>query len=220
MTRIPAGERRAALVEAALRVVARHGVAAATTRAIVAEAGMSLASFHYAFESRDELMSELVTYVLEEQDHALRTMLSGVPRITDRLTDVPGRGSDPVREIISAGLHAFFDVVRQDPEREKAMFELTQFAMRTPGLELLAQSQYESYYSLAERAIRSVTETLHVHWDRSVRDVAVLLVALTDGLTLGWLVSRDDRTAETVIQFAADSLASLALRRQTAEVPA
>ena len=55
MTRIPAAERRAALIDAALRVVSRNGLAQATTRAIVAEAGMSLASFHYAFESRDEL---------------------------------------------------------------------------------------------------------------------------------------------------------------------
>lgn len=220
MTRMSAGERRGALVQAALRVVARQGVAAATTRAIVAEAGMSLASFHYAFESRDELMSELVSFVLEEQDDALRIMLSGVPGITEVVAGARGPEADPVREVVSAGLRAFFDVVRQDPDREKAMFELTQYAMRTPGLESLARSQYESYYSLAERAIRSVTEALHVRWDRSVRDVAVLLVALTDGLTLGWLVGRDDRSAEAVIQFAADSIASLVAQRQTAEVPA
>ena len=54
MARIPAAQRRDALIGAALQVVADRGVAAATTRAIVAEAGMSLASFHYAFESRDD----------------------------------------------------------------------------------------------------------------------------------------------------------------------
>ena len=53
MTRIPVVDRRTALVQAALRVVARDGVAAATTRRIVAEAGMPLASFHYVFASRD-----------------------------------------------------------------------------------------------------------------------------------------------------------------------
>ena len=63
VTRIPAAERRSALIEAALRVVARNGLAQATTRAIVAEAGMSLASFHYVFDSRDELIDELITTV-------------------------------------------------------------------------------------------------------------------------------------------------------------
>ncbi|MFP3394334.1 TetR family transcriptional regulator, partial [Brevibacillus sp. SIMBA_076] len=60
MTRIPVADRRMALVQAALRLIARDGVAAATTRRIVAEAGMPLASFHYVFSSRDELMGELI----------------------------------------------------------------------------------------------------------------------------------------------------------------
>ena len=60
MPRIPAAERRVALIEAGLRVVAREGLAAASTRAIVAEAGMSLASFHYAFESRDAFVDRSV----------------------------------------------------------------------------------------------------------------------------------------------------------------
>ena len=39
MNRIPADQRRALLVQAALRVIAKQGVSGATTRAIVAEAG-------------------------------------------------------------------------------------------------------------------------------------------------------------------------------------
>ena len=64
MTRIPAPERRAALARAARTVIARDGLQAATTRAIVAEADMPLASFHYAFASRDELLAELVRRVV------------------------------------------------------------------------------------------------------------------------------------------------------------
>ena len=43
-------ERRLEIVQAALRVIADVGVQGATTRVVVAEAGMSLTSFHYAFE--------------------------------------------------------------------------------------------------------------------------------------------------------------------------
>ena len=71
ITRIPALERRSSLVDAALRVVAERGVAQATTRAIVAEAGMSLASFHYAFASRDELMAELIRRVVAQEGAAI-----------------------------------------------------------------------------------------------------------------------------------------------------
>ena len=58
----PAPERRASLARAARTVIARDGLAAATTRAIVAEAGMPLASFHYAVASRDELLREVWKY--------------------------------------------------------------------------------------------------------------------------------------------------------------
>ena len=50
MARTPVDVRRRELIAAALRVVASRGLHEASTRAIVAEAGMSLASFHYAFE--------------------------------------------------------------------------------------------------------------------------------------------------------------------------
>lgn len=56
MARIPVEERREALIDAAFRVIGEQGLSRASTRAIVAEAGMSLASFHYAFESRDQLL--------------------------------------------------------------------------------------------------------------------------------------------------------------------
>ena len=52
-------DRRGEIVQAALRVIADQGMQGATTRAIVAEANMPLASFHYAFASRDEMMEEL-----------------------------------------------------------------------------------------------------------------------------------------------------------------
>ena len=65
MTRMSAQDRRVELVAAAFRVVAARGVASASVRAICQEAGMALASFHYAFESRDALMAELVNVVVE-----------------------------------------------------------------------------------------------------------------------------------------------------------
>ena len=67
MARMSSVDRREKIVVAALRVIATHGINAATTRAIVAEADMSLASFHYAFTSRDEMMRELVAHVVENE---------------------------------------------------------------------------------------------------------------------------------------------------------
>ncbi|MFF1878633.1 TetR/AcrR family transcriptional regulator [Leifsonia sp. NPDC058230] len=198
MPRIPAVERRAALVHAAVRVVARDGVAAATTRAIVAEAGMSLASFHYAFTSRDELMVELINAVVDGEESAFAPVLQ------------PVDGGATMRETVRVGLQHYFDVVRADPDREKAMFELTQWALREPGFEPLARRQYDRYFAVAENALVAAAEITGNDWSRPTAEIARMLVTLTDGLTIAWLVTRDDAAAAATMDFAADAVADLA----------
>jgi AcrR family transcriptional regulator len=195
MARLPVAERRELLLDAALRVVAEHGISGATTRAIVAEAGVSLASFHYAFASRDELIAELVNSVV-----------AGEEMVLSRLELRGGSMRDTLRE----GLLHYFDVLRAHPLREKAMFELTQYAMRSPELQPLAKVQYERYYALAEQALDIAASSTGLRWSRPAAEIATILVVLTDGLTIGWLVNRDDRAARAIIDFAADSLSALA----------
>ncbi len=60
MSNLRVGRRRELLLEAGERVIARVGLEGATTRAVVTEAGMPLASFHYAFTSREEFVRLLL----------------------------------------------------------------------------------------------------------------------------------------------------------------
>ncbi|MDN4615834.1 TetR family transcriptional regulator [Leifsonia sp. F6_8S_P_1B] len=196
MTRIPVADRRTALIDAALRVVARDGVAAATTRRIVGEAGMSLASFHYVFSSRDELMGELIGTVVAQERSDLAPAFASPP--------------GDLRAAIRAGLQHYLDGVRADPGREKAMFELTQWALREPGMEALARRQYDRYFELAEQTAAETARLTGSTWTRPLPQVARTLVALTDGLTIAWLVTRDDEAAAATIDFAVEALAALA----------
>ncbi len=202
MTRIPVADRRTALVQAALRVVARDGVAAATTRRIVAEAGMPLASFHYVFASRDELMAELIEAAVAGEQRDLDPILTAAARVD---TEAPA-----MREVLRAGLQHYFDGVRADPDREKAMLELTQWALREPGFEPLARRQYARYHELAAHAAAEAARLTGSHWTRPLAEVARILVSFTDGLTVGWLVTRDDAAAAATMDVAADALAALA----------
>jgi len=202
VTRIPAADRRIALVRAALRVVAERGVAQATTRAIVAEAGMSLASFHYAFQSRDELMVELIRHVVDEEATAVLPEAS--------IDDANGQDErEPLRQILRDGLQRYADHVSREPLREKAMLELTQYALRSPELHHLAVAQYERYHALAAEALDSAARRSGSVWLHPVGEVARLLVSLTDGLTIAWLVDRDDAATAKLLDVTADSVAAL-----------
>ena len=195
MARVPSAQRRDELVQAALRVIDRDGVHGATTRAIVSEARVPLATFHYVFRSRDELIRELIAFVVEQEGLAAAGSLQGA-------TDI--------RSLIRGGLQAYFDLVVADPTREQAMFELFHYALRTEELSDLPRVQYESYHRAAEAVLVLGAERAGVEWSIATADLARLLVTITDGLTLAWLADRDDAAAGRMIDRAADLLATLA----------
>ncbi|MFD4958624.1 TetR/AcrR family transcriptional regulator [Microbacterium sp. NPDC058389] len=198
--RTPVDARRAALVEAAVRVVSARGLSAASTRAIVAEAGMSLASFHYAFESRDELLDLLITEVLAKEEKAV------LPEQLEGRT---------LAELLHAGLTGYLDHLRADPAREQAMLELTQFALRARPE--LARDQYAQYTRIATAALEMAAHHTRSRWTVPVPTAARLLISFTDGITLTWLVDRDDALAESVVTAAAAALAQLAAPLTDAE---
>lgn len=208
MARISVVDRRAELISAALRVVAASGVAAATTRAIVAEADMSLASFHYAFTSRDELLAELVVHVVEQE----RVVLDVEELRADTTTG--DEAAPELRSVVKAGLERYFELLRADPGREAAMQELSYYAMRTPGLEHLAGEQYRRYAELAGEALMLAAEVSDSRWLRPVDELARIVIAFTDGLTVAWLVRRDDAEAQQLIDSVASLIGSLAEPRQ------
>ena len=199
MGRVSSAERRVALVRAALRVIDRDGVHGATTRMIVAEAGMSLASFHYAFRSRDEMMRELVAFVVQDEQ---RVSLEALDPDAD------------IRSAVRAGMQAYFELLRAHPSREQALQELVQYSLRTPELEHLPRAQYASYFHTARVLLERGAENAGVQWSLPIEQLARILIAITDGLTVAWLADRDDEAAGTLIDFAADTIGALALSRR------
>ncbi|WGW12401.1 TetR family transcriptional regulator [Saxibacter everestensis] len=193
MTRLKVADRRELLIDAALRLIERKGVAAASTRAIVAEAGMSLASFHYAFESHDELMARVVIRVTASESNAARASFT------------PGTS---LEQTLEGCLTAFLDAVVECPEREQAMIELTQHALRTAGLGQLPARQYAEYYSAAEQMLTAVASHIGCTWRLPLPELARFVIALTDGITLCWLATRNRDAAETIVRHAASAIAT------------
>lgn len=202
MGRLPVAERRRALIDAAVRVVARDGVAGATTRAVVAEAGMSLASLHYAFASREELLAAVISDVTAQEHRAAEDGL--LP---------PGEPTDPAPamvDVIRAGLDRFVDLLIEDPLRERALLELSLHALRTPGQEAALAAQYATYHRAALASLATAARIGRSTWRVPLPAAARLLVTLTDGLTTTWLADRDTAATRATVVFAAQALAALA----------
>jgi AcrR family transcriptional regulator len=66
MTRVSQVDRRTQLIEAAIRVIQRDGIDRATTRAIATEAQAPLASIHYSFGSKEDILRAAFDHVVSE----------------------------------------------------------------------------------------------------------------------------------------------------------
>ena len=180
MPNIPAVERRRSLIDAAFSIIARDGIAAASTRAVANEAGASLASYHYAFRSQAELMKALIEDTLSFERLGLESAMIDA-------TDL--------RSTIELCLRNYFEGLKANPHREMAMLELTQYALRTPGLEHYASAQYQRYYALAEGLVDALAQGFGVRFALDSAALGRLIVVFTDGLTTTWLAERDDAQA-------------------------
>ena len=126
-TRQVRGERRRqAILEAALRLISKHGVGALTHRAVAEEADVPLASTTYYFDSLDELLEGALHLFVEEE----------ATRLTALAERLEGQDLPPV-EIAR--------LFQAELEPDAAQFELYVEAARRPSLRKVARQSIEMY---------------------------------------------------------------------------
>jgi len=160
---------------------------------------MPLASFHYAFRSRDETVRELVGFVVADEQ---RISLEALDPTAD------------IRSAVRAGMQAYFEMLRAHPSREQALHELVQYSLRIPELQHRARAQSASYFHTARVLLERAAENTEVEWSLPIEQLARILIAVTDWLTVAWLADRDDEAAHTLIECAADTIGALAMSRR------
>lgn len=183
MARMSVTDRRDKLVEAAIVVMGRDGVANTTTRSIVAEAGMQVGVFHYCFRSKDELVLEVMRTINERS-------FSAVGEVLTMSTDAA--------ELIDLATAAYWTHIETDPLEHLLTYELTQYALREKQ-EQAAEAQYESYTSGMEQFLSAIAQVGGIEWRTPVDVLARFVLALIEGLTLQWIVDRDGRMAQRLL---------------------
>lgn len=199
MRRLPFEQRRSELVEAAIHVIAREGLAAASARAIVAEAQMPLGALHYIFESRDGMLKTLITEVATGQRNVI---------LSDLETETMSK-AETLEEVVSGGLQIYLSMLEQCPERELAVLELSSHGIRHSP-ELAAQ-QWESYQEVAIEALEKAAALCATSWSLPPKQIAKFLISALDGITLSWLATRDSAAMREYIDFLAKAFAGLAI---------
>ncbi|WP_347756361.1 TetR family transcriptional regulator [Agrococcus sp. ProA11] len=193
MARKAAAERRRDLIEAGLRVIAREGIHGATVRAIVAEAGVPLATFHYVFHSRDEMIGEAYAYVVLPDPDAQE------PRLPANATLV---------EVIRALMEEWIEQLVARPEYELAIMEIMAYCRRSPELEHLPGTVQRRYVEAVSGLLAMVCERTGVESARPLEELATLVLHVSDGVTYHLLRTGDADAARRYIDDAAPMLAA------------
>jgi len=195
MTRVSADVRRDLLVEAAIRVMVRDGVAKTTTRAIVAEADMALGAFHYCFRSKAELLESVIGAITS---HTL-----------DRAVVAFEEGGT-LEERLLRGIGIYWEHVVANPGEHRVTYELAQYALSNPELAPVARKQYEMYIASITQIMEALSAATGLSWAEPLPVLARYLISVIDGLTLIYLNEGDAESNLAALELAARHVAGLA----------
>jgi DNA-binding transcriptional regulator YbjK len=171
----PRGERRrAALLDATLRVVARDGAAGASHRAVAAEAGVPLGSTTYYFESREQMLLDALRYAADAE----------VALIAQRLRELDGDRLD-----LAGSRRAVVEWALQEVSEDRAHLLVARHQLR---LEALRSPELRAVYGTWTGASLALVQTFLARaGSRDPGADAAVLVAAIDGVTLNAVVLLD-----------------------------
>ncbi|POX38733.1 TetR family transcriptional regulator [Streptomyces sp. Ru73] len=127
------GEGRDALLNAAVRVVARNGLRGLTYRAVAEEAGVTHGLVVHHFGSRDALIEEALGYVVRKSLHS---------SLLEPGTGEPADFAAGVPEMVETG-----------PGLQAFQYELLLEARRRPELLPQVRNLYDAYFAASEREL-------------------------------------------------------------------
>ncbi|MFF0388109.1 TetR/AcrR family transcriptional regulator [Kitasatospora sp. NPDC004615] len=167
------GTGRTALLEAAVRVVARGGLRNLTYRAVAEEAGVTHGLVVHHFGSRDALIEEAVA-------HAVRSSISS--SALESGAESPAEFATGLADMVEAG-----------PELQVFQYELLLEARRRPELLAHLRGLYEEYFEASRRELgRLLPEPVSPGLSR-------LVFAALEGLVLHQLVFGERAATEDAL---------------------
>jgi AcrR family transcriptional regulator len=178
-----ASEKRARIVEAMRRCVARYGAPGATFEHVATEAGVSRGLLHYHFGTKEKLLVAVMDRQTELVTSLIRTGI-----------DASRSGEDAV----TALLRGTEGIVRHDPDIFLVAFEMIGHARREPSLAESVAQHNRAVCAEIERGLEKLRSVHEARLNGSPRATAAALLLLTNGLALQMLERPDDDHEPTI----------------------
>lgn len=205
MARVSADARRLQFVEAAARVIANDGLAAATTRRIATEAGANLAALHYCFRNKDELLQEVYAFLSRDYAKALPPV------------NVAGGG---LTDVMRAHARRIWERMLLNPHEQVTTFELLLRRFREkPESEAAVRAQnrimYEGWIQSTIELFREAAAVAGEDIPENLELITRLFISGIDGISMQHLADPDPERSAALVDLLSEGLASLIIRDST-----
>jgi AcrR family transcriptional regulator len=188
-----AGRRKVAVLEAAVRVIASRGAEATRFADVATESGVPVSTLQYYFGSREDLLVAAFRHASGTEIAALETELAGLDDPWEQLTCIVTRAL--------AGYQA------DEAGSGRLWIESWHFGIRDAEMRADALGDYAAWRRLVAAAVRAGTAAGRFAGRHSPERVAVLAIALVDGVGIPLALGDPEITAAGAIE---DVLAALA----------
>jgi AcrR family transcriptional regulator len=180
---IPTEVRRQQFIDAAVTVIAREGVDGATTRRIAEEAKAPLATLHYCFQTKENLLWA----VFEELANLVRVDIEKAAVEGESVAAIAGH---LIRETARWGVH--------HRDFNRAQIEIWLWAVRND--QALAVRLYDTFIAGCKDVFRRASSPLP---ERRLETVIRVIVSIIDGFGMQFITHGDEkailREAETAV---------------------
>jgi len=199
LTRPNSDGRREQIVTAALEVTIAEGVFHATTRKIAEAAGVNVATLHYHFHDKEEIIFSVMEGLASSYRETLARRFSTPQTLHDRIGDL---------------LKFIFSEIEKSRGEQLVLQEMTLYVLRYPHAEHLAAEKEREIQSLYFDSLRAASDVRPEDYTELVR-LTNFIYASFVGILNQWLASHDAalllRTTDDLIEAARE----LAARRIT-----
>ncbi|WP_406864230.1 TetR/AcrR family transcriptional regulator [Streptomyces sp. HUAS MG47] len=188
MARVPTAERRKDLVNAAIQVIATHGVDGATTRRIAEQANAPLATLHYCFQTKELLFAAVFERLAERYREVLIE------------SDVHGELAATARAVLR-GLTNWY--LESPSEFASATVELISWAQRQEAHPAV------TVYNEAFNVVRSILARAATGQEvppETIDQIGYVIGTLSDGFVVNWLTYGDRAQAAQQAEVVIDVL--------------
>lgn len=179
MARIPVAQRRRELIDAAVEVIATHGIDGATTRRVADQAKANVAMVHYCYDSKEDLFADVFEFVARKYREVIE-----VVEVSDPPTTLPEAAEKILRSVMECYLGS--------RNFTAATFELINWARRQHGDRGVAV--YDQALDVLRKALHEASATDPVPAEL-IDEVAYVMASLADGFGVNWLTYGDASVA-------------------------